>query len=439
LYEKDVENATNSYGNEPDWGKVVELCGRIQNSVGSTALKGALMAIMMRAKHPEERIKLQAVALLESCVTNCGKEFRAEMCDQQILNDLRDLAKGVGCSNTVSNRMKSLLASWSSEFGNESSFSGVCQLKTSLQTQGISFPAVRSTAMPSVRSSSHQQEDSDLKRAIELSLQDQSSRSQPATSSSVYPSLTTSHPIKHPSKSSGKKCRALFDFTAAEDNELSFKTGEVIEILDDRDKHWWKGKSPVGEGLFPSNFVTLDLSTDPSAKKNEDIKRAKERARLASASSKPKQINMEVIDVCLDMLRSADTTCSNKEENATLKEMESQCKAMRPIVEKKLLEIEGQVGQLQQLNEEYQQAIVFYRQLLTSGVLPSQPQVPAMSIGQVYNSGTGIPSGDIHSMAPQQSWQQQVLGHPSTVSAQDYAYQPNLTNQLVFISVSFLP
>ena len=33
--------------------------------------------------------------LLESCVTNCGKEFRAEMCDQQILNDLRDLAKGV--------------------------------------------------------------------------------------------------------------------------------------------------------------------------------------------------------------------------------------------------------------------------------------------------------------------------------------------------------
>ena len=58
----------------------------------------------------------------------------------------------------------------------------------------------------------------------------------------------------------------MFDFTAAEDNELSFKTGEVIEILDDRDKHWWKGRSAIGEGLFPSNFVTLDLSTDPSAK-----------------------------------------------------------------------------------------------------------------------------------------------------------------------------
>ncbi|ELP91351.1 signal transducing adapter molecule, putative [Entamoeba invadens IP1] len=48
---------------------------------------------------------------------------------------------------------------------------------------------------------------------------------------------------------------ALYDYTAAEEGELTFKEGDVIEVLE-RDGDWWKGKTKSGvTGIFPSNYV----------------------------------------------------------------------------------------------------------------------------------------------------------------------------------------
>ncbi|GMH98304.1 hypothetical protein TrVE_jg6148 [Triparma verrucosa] len=48
---------------------------------------------------------------------------------------------------------------------------------------------------------------------------------------------------------------AQFPYTAEETTELSFKEGDVIEILDACDGDWWYGKIESREGYFPHTYV----------------------------------------------------------------------------------------------------------------------------------------------------------------------------------------
>ncbi|XP_069766044.1 GRB2-related adaptor protein 2-like isoform X2 [Narcine bancroftii] len=60
-----------------------------------------------------------------------------------------------------------------------------------------------------------------------------------------------------PSMQKARRVRALFDFTAEAYDELDFKCGDIIEVLDTTDSSWWKGSLWGRIGLFPSNYVSL--------------------------------------------------------------------------------------------------------------------------------------------------------------------------------------
>lgn len=52
---------------------------------------------------------------------------------------------------------------------------------------------------------------------------------------------------------------AVWDRLALEDDELSFRVGDAIEILDMTDDVWWYGSVDTSNGWFPASFVRVSF------------------------------------------------------------------------------------------------------------------------------------------------------------------------------------
>lgn len=50
---------------------------------------------------------------------------------------------------------------------------------------------------------------------------------------------------------------AVWDHDAQDTDELTFKVGDVIEILDMTDDVWWQGSVQNATGWFPASFVRV--------------------------------------------------------------------------------------------------------------------------------------------------------------------------------------
>ncbi|XP_032512719.2 SH3 domain-containing kinase-binding protein 1 isoform X1 [Danaus plexippus] len=68
--------------------------------------------------------------------------------------------------------------------------------------------------------------------------------------------------LNRPSNVQGR-CRAVYSYQPANPDELPLCVGDVLEVLNEVEEGWWKGRRSGRVGVFPSNFVVM-LETSPT-------------------------------------------------------------------------------------------------------------------------------------------------------------------------------
>ncbi len=253
-----------------------EVCDYVKN--GQIKPNELLDQILKRLKQTRRtKLQMNTLILFDAAVKNCGQQFHQLFTSRATMNTLVEVVDDTRTENTVRNRIGSLLKQWMDdpEFKDKAQYAMLGATYKKLTTEkGYTFidgPNNQpiSTANPVVSIGARKtqdellakREEEEFAKAIALSMQEANQskpqQQQQPVNNSLYPSMQ--QPTSTVASVNEKKAKALYDFEAAEDNEVTFKAGDILIITDDSDQHWWKGVNNGVEGLFPANFVTKNL------------------------------------------------------------------------------------------------------------------------------------------------------------------------------------
>lgn len=128
-----------------------------------------------------------------------------------------------------------------------------------------------------------------------------------------------------------RRCKVVYSYTQANEDELSLAVGNIIEILGEVEEGWWRGKLGDKIGVFPSNFV-VPISSSPILANKRPNSMKKDNRILHSSRE--------------DLISSSPSNLDKDAPSLPPKPIREHCRVLFPYEPQNDDELELQVGEI---------------------------------------------------------------------------------------------
>ncbi|KAK9480647.1 hypothetical protein V1514DRAFT_262448, partial [Lipomyces japonicus] len=371
--EEAVNKATDENLTAENWEYVLAVCDKVNDNL-ENGPRDVVAALQKRLTHRSANVQLYTLTLTDSLAQNCGTKLHRELASRAFTQVLIRVASDRSVHASVKARLLNVMEDLVELFKPDPSLSIMADALATVKADNPRLHAPDKPQKPAAVQRTQTSEDEELQMALALSLQEskqqeedeQQRRKQEQGNEQKQQQQQDEH-VAGPDSAINptatiSRVRALYDLTATEPGELSFRRGDVIFVLDSVYHDWWKGSLRGEVGIFPLNYVTPipDPTADEIQQEIED-----EKTVFAEAA------NIERLLALLSSPNSATAASADSEE---LQALYRSSIGVRPKLIKLIDKYSQRKEELIELNERFASALHKYNSLMESYVAQYRSQ-----------------------------------------------------------------
>lgn len=427
---RSILRATDGTLRTDNWQYILDVCDRVREDPEDGG-EEAMQVIEERLEQKDANVILRTLSLIVSLAENCGSRLKQLISSKHFTRELYALIESKSVHTTVKRETAKMVKQLASSFKDDPSLRYMGDLLSRIRS---SAPHLLESDQPNVPSKkemsteSKVKEDQDFEEALKLSLaeyeQQQQRHEQPPANVSTHSGREAeAAPRQQDVESSApaviKKVRAMYDLSSTEADELSFRKGDVIVVLEQVYRDWWRGTLCGKVGIFPLNYVTP--IEEPSSQELE-AERRKEDALFSQKA--------HVDQLYYTLERSKTSGNDDLTQNPAINDLYGSVTPLRPQVAKTIGKYARKREDLASLRQVLATAEATYNQLLdraTNAYTSPVPQQYAASSGHGPTNGTygrEAPQPPYYSRIPNQPAARSEFAQPNYNRSQQPSFDP---------------